>query len=217
MARKVSDYLRNDYMPKSGFTRSGGFSQSESSLSPEVEVDGLFSPFADFDLPTGLTPKISDMGDAGPRSPLLFDVAMIETQHNELEVFHFGMSMAAAGPSCVDVDDVLAAEAEAEVAMALDDEPLAIATIQHPEFPTTKTRKKQVRVPEGKRDAKYHAHRTKNTAKAKSIRDRKREEKNHSKARLETALSRSTELRAEVAQLELMLAQAKALHGDFAF
>ena len=90
-----------------------------------------------------------------------------------------------------------------------DDAPSSPPVYQEakPEFipapmPVIKKRKKQVKVPESKKDAKYHAYRKKNTARAKAIRDRKREEKRLSALRLKKALVRNEDLRKEVLRLE---------------
>jgi len=82
--------------------------------------------------------------------------------------------------------------------------------LQLPAFPKTRKRRKQVRVPEAQRDQRYKAYRAKNTAKAKAIRDRKRQEKEGKRERLQAALARSTELQMEADRLGLVLARLQA-------
>ena len=62
---------------------------------------------------------------------------------------------------------------------------------------------------------RYYAHRAKNTAKAKEIRDRKSAEKKAAKARLDTAMARNARMRETVTRLETILEQLKA-RGGFA-
>lgn len=203
VGRTISGYLKNDSM------QSGGFNQSELFFSADSGVERPLSPIIDFvddiGLATGLTPEISSevLHDSmEPLSPLLFDVSANQPQ--SVDIFHFEVSMDEAAASSGGADAVVPAQEP----LAMEEE--EVLPVELPELPTTKKRKKQVRVPENKRDAKYLAYRAKNTAKAKAIRDRKRVEKQQKKKRLETALARSAELRAEVERLEGILSRAKA-------
>lgn len=172
----------------------GDSETGEAPLSPIV--DGFSE---DFGLPTGFTPEISSVADdsTGPLSPLLFDVAA-NPSHPEVDMFYFEVQAPVSADAVVPAQEALTSEAD------------LAAQIELPELPTVKKRKKQVRVPDSKRDEKYKAYRAKNTAKAKAIRDRKRVEKQMKIERLNTVLARSAELRAEVERLELMFSQVKA-------
>jgi hypothetical protein len=192
-------YTPNDCMPSGGFNQFADFDCDNGGV-----MDGVLSPIMVAD-GTGLTPVVDDgcrdgAQAEGPVSPLLFDVQDVLGQPE--------LSM--------DVDRPVTSVSPVPVAEALTVDVYEAPHVPElpssvlPELPIVKRRRKQVKVPANKQDAKYHAYRVKNTAKAKAIRDRKREEKKAAKKRLEAALSTNAELRSEVERLEAVFEQLKA-------
>jgi hypothetical protein len=200
-------------------------------LSPVLDVDPAavrtMSGRDAFGFPSGFTPQIGD----GPLSPSLFELDDEGDRHGSGfgGGFHSDVVVAAAAAA---VDTVVAAsrvgvvglgragsvnphvvpqeEAVAQVFFIELTTPTPAVAPELPEFPEVKRRRKQTRVPDARRDAKYHEYRAKNTAKAKDIRDRKREERKAAKARLDNANDRNRRLRAAVQHLESALQQLKS-------
>ena len=190
-------------------------------------------------LPTGLTPQIGD----GPLAPSLFElgdgrgVAMMhDIGFGHGGSFHPEVAGACAGAahSVAALHDVDVVVDRAGVLPSSHSGPTgvprvdSVVSVEHtapapaagvlaapelPEFPEAKRRRKQTRVPAAKRDEKYYAHRAKNTAKAKAIRDRKKAERTAAKARLDNANDRNRRLRAAAQKLESVLEQLKARAG----
>lgn len=201
-------------------------------LSPVLDVNpaavNTMSGRDAFGFSSGFTPQIGD----GPLSPSLFELDDDGDSHGSGFGGGFHPDHIVVAAATATVDTVVAASRVGVVALgragsvnphAVPQEevvaqvfsielttPTPAVAPELPEFPEVKRRRKQTRVPDARRDAKYHEYRVKNTAKAKDIRDRKREERKAAKARLDNANDRNRRLRAAVQHLESALQQLKS-------
>jgi len=211
----VTDYICSDH------SLSGGFNQIDLSLDGDFSTSGLVDSaeiaqlpsektafdvdccdFTDFtgisEVSTGLTPAvIDDCGLDVPLSPILDDFA---ARMPYVEPF-------AQQTACPEVMNPVSETSAPSPEVTVHLQPSLEAALELPNHSEVKKRKKQVKVPENRKDAKYHAYRDKNTKKAKACRDRKREEKRKKIAQLEAALARNSELRARAERLEVLLAK----------
>jgi len=215
LEQTVTDYIRSEH------SLSGGFNQIDLSLDGDFSTTGLvhstetaqFSSgktvfdvdccdLTDFtgisEVSTGLTPAIiDDCGVDVPLSPIFDDFA---AQMPPVEPFQ-------QQTACPEVTELLSERILPSPEPETHLQPSLEAALELPNHSEVKKRKKQVKVPENRKDAKYHAYRNKNTKKAKACRDRKREEKKLKIAHLEAALARNSELRARAERLEILLAK----------